>query len=146
MFKKILVPLDGSVLAERALPYAEALGYKFEAELILLWVLHPLVVLSDYGAHTYDTLIEIEKQEARTYLTTRQIDLAKKGLSVRIEILDGPAAEEIIDFADREQVDMIAMCTHGRSGLQRWVYGSVATKVLQQAPCPILLVKATEAD
>jgi nucleotide-binding universal stress UspA family protein len=146
MFKKILVPLDGSAMAEKALPYAEALGHKFEAELILLWVLHPLVVLSDYGAHSYETLIELEKQEARTYLTMRQIELVKKGQSVQVEILDGPAAEQIIDFADREQVDMIAMCTHGRSGLQRWVYGSVAAKVLQQAPCPILLVKAVEEN
>jgi nucleotide-binding universal stress UspA family protein len=60
MLRKILVPLDGSTLAEKALPYAGALSRRFEAELILLWVLHPLIVLSDYGAQTYDALIELE--------------------------------------------------------------------------------------
>jgi nucleotide-binding universal stress UspA family protein len=146
MLKKILVPLDGSGLAEKALPYAEALGHRFEAELILLWVLHPLVVMSDYGAHTYETLIKLEKQEAQTYLALRQIDLVKKGLTTRVEILEGPAAEQIIDLACRDMVDVIVMCTHGRSGLKRWVFGSVAAKVLQHAPCPVFLVKAAEKD
>jgi nucleotide-binding universal stress UspA family protein len=59
-------------------------------------------------------------------------------------MLEGPAAEEIIDLACREQVDLIVMCTHGRSGLSRWIYGSVANKVLQHAPCPVFLVKAAE--
>jgi nucleotide-binding universal stress UspA family protein len=61
-------------------------------------------------------------------------------------MLDGPAAEQIIALADREKVDLIVICTHGRSGLSRWVYGSVAAKVLQDAPCPVFLVKAVEKD
>jgi nucleotide-binding universal stress UspA family protein len=146
MFNKILLPLDGSDLAAKALPYAETLGRQFEAELILLWVLHPMVVMSDYSAHTYESIINLEKQEARSYLAARQINLTKKGLTTRIEILDGPAAEQIIAFACQEKVNLIVMSTHGRSGLLRWVHGSVTVKVLQGAPCPVFLVRAAEAE
>jgi nucleotide-binding universal stress UspA family protein len=146
MIKKILVPLDGSELAEKALPYAEALAEKLEAELILTWVLHPLIVMSDYGASSYETIITLEKNEATQYLTTTQIKLQKQHLPVRINILEGHAADAIIELACQEGVGLIVMSTHGRSGLSRWVHGSVATKVLQQAPCPVFLVRVKEAE
>ncbi len=146
MIKKILVPLDGSKLAEKALPYAEALAEKLGAELILTWVLHPLIVMSDYGASSYETIISLEKNEATQYLTTTQIELQKQHLPVRINILEGHAADKIIELACQERVDLIVMSTHGRSGLSRWVHGSVATKVLQHAPCPVFLVRAKESE
>lgn len=146
MIKKILVPLDGSKLAEKALPYAEALAEKLEAELILTWVLHPLIVMSDYGASSYETIISLEKNEATQYLTTTQIELQKQHLPVRINILEGHAADAIIELACQERVGLIVMSTHGRSGLSRWVHGSVATKVLQQAPCPVFLVRVKESE
>lgn len=146
MIKKILVPLDGSELAEKALPYAEALAEKLEAELILTWVLHPLIVMSDYGASSYETIISLEKNAATQYLATTQIELQKQHLPVRINILEGHAADAIIELACQERVGLIVMSTHGRSGLSRWVHGSVATKVLQQAPCPVFLVRVKEAE
>lgn len=146
MIKKILVPLDGSKLAEKALPYAEALAEKLGAELILTWVLHPLIVMSDYGASSYETIISLEKNEATQYLTTTQIELQKRHLPVRINILEGQAADAIIELACQERVGLIVMSTHGRSGLSRWVHGSVATKVLQHAPCPVFLVRAKEPE
>ena len=146
MIKKILVPLDGSKLAEKALPYAEELAAKLGAELILTWVLHPLVVMSDYGASSYETIIELEKNEATRYLTTTQIEIQKRQLPVRVNILEGYAAQTIIDLACQEKVDLIVMSTHGRSGLSRWVHGSVATKILQHAPCPVFLVRVKEAE
>ena len=146
MIEKIIVPLDGSELAEKALPYAEDLARKFGAELILVWALHPLVVMSDYGASSYDRIIALEEQEARSYLSTTQIKFARQGLSVQTRIMNGHAAEAIIELACREGADVIVMSTHGRSGLNRWLHGSVATKVLQHAPCPVFLVRAREAE
>ena len=145
MIKKILVPLDGSKLAENALPYAETFVEKLAAELILTWVLHPLIVMSDYGVSAYETIIDLEEKEATEYLTLMQIKLQKRSLPVRTNILEGPVAQAIIDLACQERADLIVMSTHGRSGLSRWVYGSVATKVLEHAPCPVFLVKVKEA-
>lgn len=146
MIKKILVPLDGSKLAEKSLPYAEALAEKLGAGLILTWVLHPLIVMSDYGASSYETIITLEKNEATQYLTRTQIELQKRHLPVRINILEGRAADAIIELACQERVGLIVMSTHGRSGLSRWVHGSVATKVLQHAPCPVFLVRVKESE
>jgi nucleotide-binding universal stress UspA family protein len=144
--KKIIVPLDGSVLAEKALPHAEELARRFEADLILVWVLHPLLVMSDYGEHSYEQLITLEEQEARSYLTAKQIEFQKHDLPVQTKIMEGQPAQAIIDLACNEEADLIVMCTHGRSGLSRWVHGSVATKVLQHAPCPIFLVRSREPE
>ena len=147
MFSKILVPLDGSQLAEKALTYAEELAAKFESELILIWVLHPLVVMSDYAAHTYDDLINQEPEEARTYLTQLSEKLSKQGLRIQTAIVDGkPAADKIIDIAAEDNVDLIVMSTHGRSGIDRWVFGSVTNKVLQHAPCPVYVVRAWDSE
>ena len=144
--KKIIVPLDGSVLAEKALSHAEELAGRFEADLILVWVLHPLIMMSDYGGHSYEQIVAFEEREAQSYLTTKQAELQKLGLRVQTKVMQGQAAQAIIDLTCREQADLIVMSTHGRSGLGRWVHGSVATKVLQHAPCPIFLVRARETD
>ncbi len=141
MISKILVPLDGSEFAERALPYVEELAGKLEASVILVWVLHPMVIMSDYGAATYQQITAAEQEEAKTYLRARQNELQREGLAVQFRIIEGATADSIIDLAFSEEVDLIVMSTHGRSGLSRWVYGSVATKVLQKAPCPIFLVR-----
>lgn len=145
MIKKILVPLDGSELAEKALPYAEELAQKFKADLTLVWVLQPLVIMSDYNPSSYGKILDTERHEATTYLHTIQQKLDEKHLSAQPTVLSGQsAAESIIDLACQEQTDLIIMSTHGRSGLSRWVYGSVANKVLQHAPCPIYLIKVKE--
>lgn len=144
MIEKILVPLDGSKLAEKALPYAEVLAEKLSAKLILTWVLHPLIVMADYGASAYQAIIDLEKHEATEYLTLMQIKLQKRALRVQTNMSNGPIAQAIIDLACQEKVDLIVMSTHGRSGLSRWVYGSVAVKVLEHAPCPVLLVRVHE--
>ena len=142
MISKILIPLDGSDFAEQALPYAAELARKFDAQLNLIWVLNPMVVMSDYGAVTYQNLVSLEKEEAESYLLVKQNELQNEGLSVQTKILEGAVADSIIDVACQNDNDLIVMSTHGRSGLSRWVYGSVATKVLQHAPCPVFLVRA----
>jgi nucleotide-binding universal stress UspA family protein len=149
MIHKILVPLDGSQLAEQALPYARSLAQKYEAELILLMVIPPLslpVLADPYGGvlYKYPTEEEMNKhqQAAQTYLSDLQKSLRQQNIVTHIQVLeDTSIADGIVGVASEEAVDVIVKTTHGRSGLSRWVYGSVATKVLQEAPCPIFLVR-----
>lgn len=143
MIKKILAPLDGSTLAEQALPYVECLATAFKAEIILLWVLHPLYITSEHGLAIYDTLLSQERQEAESYLKQLQAHFTQQHIPAKTVILKSqPIADAIVDLAAKEKVDVIVKTTHGRSGLSRWVYGSVATKVLQYATCPVFLIKA----
>lgn len=145
MIKKILLPLDGSKFSEESLPYAIELAEKFEAEILLVWALHPIVIMSDYGAASYQAIATMEESEAKNYLAQQKKALKEKGLTVESRIIEGPVADAIIDLSGQEAVDLIVMSTHGRSGLSRWVYGSVATKVLQHAPCPVFLVRVKGA-
>ena len=150
MFKRILVPLDGSKLAEKALPYAEALAQKFEAELVLVRVLQLLpevIPALPYASVTFHEQTAQVRQEATTYLNGVATQVRKAGvLPLRRVVLDAHAiANAITELAGKESVDLIVMSTHGRSGLSRLVFGSVAGQVLHDAPCPVFLVKAKEA-
>jgi nucleotide-binding universal stress UspA family protein len=150
MFKRILVPLDGSKLAEKALPYAEALAKKFEAELILVQVLQlmPEFVGGAHGGVVFHEQIVQERQVTDAYLNSlmRQVyELDKQ--PVRTVVLEAHSvATAITTLACDESVELIVMSTHGRSGLSRLVHGSVAGQVLHEAPCPVLLIKVAESD
>ncbi len=82
------------------------------------------------------------EDELLNYLRSGEYQLAREGITVSSEVRLGRPAEEIITFANDMKIDLIAMCTHGRSGLARWAYGSVADRVLRAAKCPVLLVRA----
>ena len=141
MYKKILVPLDGSELAEKALEHAEKLAETFDAEIILFQVVTfmPIYVVPELV--TPFVVDEKQKEAAERYLTNLAEELKKRGFKVNAMVRTGQqVAVEIIDFAKETGVDLIVMCTHGRSGISRWVLGSVAHKVLTQAETPILLV------
>src|SRR4030067_2347389 len=143
MYKKILVPLDGSELAKLALDHAEKLAKTFEAEIILFQV---VPFMPFYGSPELVTpLIVDEKQKegAERYLLSLAEELKQKGLKVSATVKTGQqVAVEIIDFAKEIGADLIIMCTHGRSGITRWVLGSIALKVLTRAETPILLLRA----
>jgi nucleotide-binding universal stress UspA family protein len=149
MLQKILVPLDGSQLAEQALPYAKSLAQKYDAELILLMVVQPLslpVLADPYGGVLYKYPTEEEmsahQHAAQAYLNDLQKRLKQQKITARIQVLESDSvADGIVGVTKEESVDVIVKTTHGRSGISRWVYGSVATKVLQEAPCPIFLVR-----
>jgi nucleotide-binding universal stress UspA family protein len=150
MFKRILVPLDGSKLAEEALPYAETLAEKFEAELILVRVLQLLpevISAGPRGGMVFHKQTVQDRQEATTYLNEMAAQVRKVGvLSLRQVVLDAPSVTNAItELAGEESVDLIVMSTHGRSGFSRLVFGSVAGQVLHDAPCPVFLVKAKES-
>jgi len=135
--KPILVPLDGSELSQRALPYATALARTSARPLILVRVLTP-------KAPRGEELVQ--EDEARTDLNANAERLRAEGLAVLTVLastLGGDVAHVILEYAEAHGCDLIVMSTHGRSGLSRWVYGSTAEKVLRQAPLPLLLVPAT---
>ncbi len=138
MYNTILVPLDGSELAEGIMSHVEALTAGREAEIILLEVLPATGVIADVARE--------ERQEADEYLTGVEKRLREKGINARYTIRHGSdAAAEIVDYAETNDVDLIAMSTHGRSGVSRWVFGSVASKVLRGTNKPILLIRPQEA-
>lgn len=150
MFKSILVPLDGSKLAEKALPYAEALAEKFEAELILVQVLQliPEIIGGPHGGMVFYEQSVQDRQIATDYLNSIMKRLRElHQLPVRTVLLEDRAvADAIINLASQTSINLIVMSTHGRSGLSRWVFGSVANKILSHAPCPIFLIRVTESD
>lgn len=147
MIKKILVPLDGSKLAEKALSYAEELAWKFKAELILVRVSETAPVTADHGVPIRIQPNDSSQNEAKLYLNGIKGELRELQVPAQVVVRESPAvAEAIIELVCQKAVDLIVMSTHGRSGLSRWIYGSVAHKVLQGAPCPIYLIRAQEAD
>lgn len=144
-YERVLVPLDGSPLAEAVLPFAEKLAGPVDSELLLLRVVEPLApaaALAAAGVPAPDELF-LRQVEARRYLDEVARRLGDKGLRVRTLLGHGPAASEIVAVAKAERADLIAMSTHGRGGLGRLLFGSVAEAVLRAAPVPVLMVRMT---
>jgi len=141
MFKRILLPLDGSPLAERAIPHALSFALAFDATLVLLNVLDP----TQYPENT--TVIEpfnwqLRKAEAELALRQVSTRLRNKNVTVEHIIQEGRTAETILDTAGRENIDLIVLTTHGASGLSRWNTNSVVAKVVAKAYTSVLLVRA----
>jgi nucleotide-binding universal stress UspA family protein len=149
MFEKILVCLDGSELAEQILPYATEEAVHFGSSLVLLRVItaHSSMPMAAASVPAYTTeavtqQIESEVQETKAYLESLAQALRQKGLHAEYVILHGlQVGEAIVSYADGNNVGLIAIATHGRSGLGRLVFGSVADFVLRESGLPILLVK-----
>ncbi|MGA2465020.1 MAG: universal stress protein, partial [Thermodesulfobacteriota bacterium] len=141
MYKKILVPLDGSELAKKALDHAEKLAKTFDAEIILFQVVPFMPIYGSPELVTPLIVDEKQKEAAERYLANLAEEMKERGYKVSAMVKIGQqVAVEIIDFAKERGVDLIVMCTHGRSGFTRWVLGSVAHKVLTRAETPILLI------
>ena len=151
MYERILVPLDGSKVGEAALPVIEELISKLAVgltvEVTLMQVVSSLthwVVAGEAAApvsYTEEELAAI-KQGAQNYLDKTAEGLREKGVIVKSRISVGNAAEEISKAVDEIHADLVAMSTHGRSGLRRLAFGSVTDKVLRGANIPVLLVRA----
>lgn len=149
MFEKIMVPLDGSELAERALPLATTLAKQGGGTLLLLRVpvfdlqdsLLP-VVTEHYDARWREYTLEDAMRAAGAYLDRLAASLRERGIVVQTRVAEGDPAGIIIDMAQTEKVDLIVMSPRGITGLTRWVFGSVTERVLRQAHCPILVSRA----
>ena len=142
MYKKILVPLDGSPLAEKALDQAERLAKTFNSEIILFQVVHFMPIYGSPELVAPLIVDERHKEFAEKYLGELVKAIEGRGLKAKAIVKTGQqVAVEIIDFAKENGVDLIAMCTRGRSGISRWVLGSTAIKVVTRAETPILLLR-----
>jgi nucleotide-binding universal stress UspA family protein len=142
MYKQILVPLDGSKLAEQALPHATVHAGQFGAEIVLLKVLGPLPEPSMAGRGVVRSAEEASARLAHDYLEAIAAGLRERGFPTRTAILEGKPYIEIIRFAEENEIDLIVMSTRGHSGLSRWLLGSVADRVARGATVPLLLVQA----
>lgn len=141
---RVLMPLDGSQFAEQIMPYALEL-VKDGGEVVLLRVIEPVHVPGapvykpgmDYSLE-YKTGIE---REAGRYLSHVSAAIAEKGFRASSTLLVGKPAETILDFAEEKGVDLIALSTHGFSGITKWAFGSVASKLIDGSSLPLLLVR-----
>jgi nucleotide-binding universal stress UspA family protein len=146
MYKKILVPLDGSELAECVLPHVESIAKGCGAESVVF-----MRVLESYVSsivHVYLTEEELKEADegaertVREYLDQVVSRVKLSGVKVQKELITGIAAESIAQYATDNDVDLIIIATHGRSGVSRWVWGSVADRVLRSARAAVLMVRA----
>lgn len=149
MFTHLLVPLDGSSLAEAALPVALEIAARFDSQITLLRVTSPPYVPAGFTGAEHAELMEslrVEMQsEARDYLQATATAVAGQGHRVENLLVEGePVAERILEAVETVGADVLVMSTHGRGGFRRWVFGSIADKVLQQAAVPVLLIRAEE--
>jgi nucleotide-binding universal stress UspA family protein len=143
MYERVLVPLDGSEGAETILPFAEKIAGPLDAELVLVRVVEPIVAAIPLGSGEVgglDALIS-HQTEAKGYLAEMAERLAAKGLRVRTLAALGAPVTEIVTAAEVEKADLIAMTTHGRSGVRRLIFGSVAHGVLRAASVPVLMFR-----
>lgn len=140
MIERLLVPLDGSPLAECTLPHAVAIARAFGAQITLLRV------LEREKPRSVDLLEwHIRKAEVSTYLDGVAGRLRALGLQVEKEIREGPAAESIVEFAHEQRIDLILLSSHGRSGLSGWNISSVVQKIILWACMPTMIVRAYQA-
>lgn len=150
MYKKVMVPLDGSELAECVFPHVEAFveGFKL-SDVIFVRVVDPDKTL--YSAEDYadlERLAEFEKLQkspAKSYIKQIRERFNNIGAAVHAEVLEGRIAESLIEYADKKGVDVIIIATHGRSGATRWLMGSIADKLIRSAKMPVFIVRAPVA-
>ncbi|NJN82266.1 MAG: universal stress protein [Caldilineaceae bacterium] len=149
-YSKIMVPLDGSDLAANALPHAVLLAQSFGAELVLVRVVDDLArqepemmeaELHEQGVELIRQQLARTTQQAEAELGRATDELTARSLETTAVVLVGEAPDLILDYAHRSDVDLIVMSTHGRTGLSRWLFGSVAEKVYRRAHCPVLIVR-----
>jgi nucleotide-binding universal stress UspA family protein len=146
MYRNILVPLDGSHVAECSLPHVKAVARAFQIyTLFLITVLMPVGsrVLSRIPASKLDIVKQSSEANAREYLSRIATALNNEGFNAEAIVVSGKPAEQVVDFAEKNSIDLIVMSTHGRSGLSRRHYGSVTERVMRMSSVPILVVRPT---
>ena len=145
MYKKILVPLDGSELAECSLEHAKAIATGCQVpEVVLLMVAEPpqqlYAVNEDWLRDTHNKV----HAAAEDYLAKVKDKLEKEGIAARSLVIRGRPDDVILDYAHKNRMDLIIMSTHGKSGVSRWVFGSVADRVVHHSRVPVLIISHPE--
>lgn len=146
MYRKILVPLDGSKLAECVLPHVESIARGCGAgSLVFVRVIDtymPSAVFARMDESTRKEFEENNKTAAKDYLDEVAGRVKLDRVETQKQLLTGSAAESIAEYATKNDIDLIAIATHGRSGVSRWAWGSVADRILRSACIPVLMVRA----
>ncbi|MDP3880436.1 MAG: universal stress protein [Dehalococcoidales bacterium] len=149
LLSKILLPLDGSKTGEAALPHVKEIARRIKTEIVLLQVVPLGQYTHTVGGTNYVLFPEQEVQNlqarAKEYLEETAEELKGTKATVMVEVKTGQADQEIIKFAEHEDVRLVAISSHGRSGLKQWMTGSVTHKVLQASHTPVLVVRVLEA-
>ena len=148
-YEKIVVPLDGSGWAEAAVPHASRIAKNNDAEVILLHVYHsPMALYQDSVAlASREEIVDQEYEELKQNIISVRNDMRSEGVKVRGHILYGrDPALNIIRYVEEEEADLVIMSTHGRTGLARFIFGSVAHKVMQALDVPVLLVRPDKSE
>jgi nucleotide-binding universal stress UspA family protein len=143
--EKILVTLDGSQFSEAIIPYAEKLAKSMNSEITLLRIIEPmklpqLAAYRDREQYEKDFMVKMEK-ETKLYLNRKKTALSRKGMKVNSASPEGKPVEAIMQYIEKKHIDLIALTTHGFSGITKWAYGSVASKIIEGSPKPVLLVR-----
>jgi len=148
MYHKILVPLDGSKRAEKILPHVEELALRYKAKVIFLHVIEYKAVPTSEGLYINLTDQEFDevKKQAETHLAGIQGVFREIKIESQSHVIYGSAVEGIINIAALEDVDLIALASHGRGGLARVFYGSVAAGLLHRVDRPLLIIRSRKAD
>ncbi len=146
MYQRILVPLDGSIFSEAVLPHAEKLARSLNVEIVLLHVdASPAPIFDPHESPLEPPPVEVKVMHAdeKHYLKTVCAKLEDNGLKVTYLLREGMVAETIMEAAEIEQADLIAMSTHGRTGMLRLLLGSVTEQVVHQSKIPVMLIRPT---
>lgn len=149
MYHKILVPLDGSERAEKILPHVEKLAAGHQSEVVLLQVVQTIILDDGYKNILQQESMAATQQairESERYLNDVAGQLRKKGITVHAMTRTGPAVKVILDTAVKEKTDLVAMASHGRSGLGRVFYGSIAAGVVQHIDRPLLIIRSRDRE
>ena len=142
-FSKVLIPLDGSQFAEKALEPALSIARSMSAEVVLFRVAQPIPRTQALAEmpDVYDDVVAATIREAENYLTTLRASQPDERISMEVRPGEEGVARQILDYAESGGVDLIVMSSHGLTGVKRWAYGSVAEKVLHGGPCAVLVVR-----
>lgn len=147
MYKRAVVPLDGSAVAETILPFILEIAGPLDMEVVLLRVVQPLPPIVVEGSRpVVAEAVEAQQLDAEEYLAALAAELRNKGVRAETRVRRGVPTDEILVGARESKADLIAMTTHGRSGLGRLLFGSVAEDVLRHSDIPVFLLRCTEAE
>jgi len=146
--RKILVPLDGSQVAEQIIPHVKGLAKAMDSEVILLWVVEPVSTFhfqippeTLYWEKYEKEYVAQAERKAELYFGRKERDLRNEGVKVSSALVHGEVSESILQYADDNSASVIALATHGHSGVAKWIYGSVASKIIMGSSKPVLLVR-----
>ena len=143
MYQNILVPLDGSTLAECVLPHAKATAHSSDnPNIVFMRVIEmPVSMYSDLSDYQRSQVMANKREEAKKYFEELITQIEHEGITVKCEVIFGKVSESIAEYASRKEIDLIVIASHGSTGIIGLVWGSIADQVLQTSGLPVLMIR-----